>query len=342
MSRILVIRFSSLGDVAVSVPLLQVMTEQYPQLYVTMLSKAEFSPLFEEISHNLNFHPAYLKDKHKGIPGLFRLFRELKKEDVDSIIDLHDNFRSHFISFLFGLGGIKCYRIDKGRKEKRKLTRRKKTLKPLRRMCQRYADVFEAAGFPLTDFDVVTPRSRSFQHLKNMEAIYGEKKGRWIGIAPFARHKWKVYPLENMERVLARFAEDENYTVFVFGGGIEETAIMNWWKSKYPRLQIPFKDGLGMDLKLISCLDLMLSMDSANMHLASLERVPVVSVWGATHPYAGFYGLFIKESNAVQVDLPCRPCSIYGNKACYRKDFACMNNIFPEQIIDKIEKELGS
>ena len=87
-------------------------------------------------------------------------------------------------------------------------------------------------------------------------------------------------------------------------------------------------------------LDVMVSMDSANMHLASLVGTPVVSVWGATHPYAGFMGFGQKEENAIQLDMPCRPCSIYGNKPCHRGDYACLRDIAPARIINKVEQLL--
>jgi ADP-heptose:LPS heptosyltransferase len=91
------------------------------------------------------------------------------------------------------------------------------------------------------------------------------------------------------------------------------------------------------ELILMSHLDVMISMDSANMHLASLTNIPVVSVWGATHPYAGFLGWKQSPDNAVQIDLPCRPCSIYGNKPCLRGDFSCMKNISPDLIVNRVE-----
>ena len=90
----------------------------------------------------------------------------------------------------------------------------------------------------------------------------------------------------------------------------------------------------------MSHLQVMISMDSANMHLASLVNTPVVSIWGATHPYAGFMGWNQRYENAAQVELDCRPCSIYGNKPCLRGDYACLKNISPEQIISKVESLL--
>jgi ADP-heptose:LPS heptosyltransferase len=95
------------------------------------------------------------------------------------------------------------------------------------------------------------------------------------------------------------------------------------------------------ELMLISHLDGMISMDSANMHLASIYGVPVVSIWGATHPFLGFYGYGQDPERIVQAELFCRPCSVFGNKPCYRGDFACMKMIEPQTIIDKTEKVLN-
>ena len=94
--------------------------------------------------------------------------------------------------------------------------------------------------------------------------------------------------------------------------------------------------GMRDELILMSHLDVMVSMDSANMHLASIVGTPVVSIWGATHPFAGFMGWGQPPENAVQLDLPCRPCSIYGNKPCLRGDYSCLKNISPDQVVDRI------
>ena len=90
----------------------------------------------------------------------------------------------------------------------------------------------------------------------------------------------------------------------------------------------------------MSRLKLLICMDSANMHFASLVGTPVLSIWGATHPYAGFYGYRQPMENAIQLPLPCRPCSVFGEKPCYRGDWACMDKILPEMILDKVNQIL--
>jgi len=82
----------------------------------------------------------------------------------------------------------------------------------------------------------------------------------------------------------------------------------------------------------------MLSMDSAGMHLASFKGTPVVSIWGATHHYAGFLGYGQSDDNIVADNIECRPCSVFGNKPCFRKDYACMHNIDPQAVVNQLLK----
>ena len=126
--------------------------------------------------------------------------------------------------------------------------------------------------------------------------------------------------------------------LFLFGRGQEEERTFDKWCAEEPRCVNVSRhlEAMQQELILMSHLDLMLSMDSANMHLASIVGTPVVSVWGATHPAAGFMGWNQAADRAVQIDLPCRPCSIYGNKPCLRGDYACMKNIPPEQIVERM------
>jgi ADP-heptose:LPS heptosyltransferase len=191
------------------------------------------------------------------------------------------------------------------------------------------------------DFKSVYQHSPTdFDELSSLTEPKGSEK--WIGIAPFAKHMGKVYPEILMTKVVEILSLDQRYKVFIFGGGLDEQAAVNSWIKKYPTIISAIsKLTIDQQLLLMSQLDIMVSMDSGNMHLASLVGTPVISVWGATHPYAGFLGWNQSESNIIQTDLPCRPCSVFGDKPCFRKDYACMYQIKPETIIQKIEENLS-
>ncbi len=343
MARILVIRFSALGDVAMTIPILHSLAIQYPQHEITVLSRTVWQPLFQGLPENVRFIDADLTGRHKDIFGLTGLFGELRKMHFDCVADFHGVLRSHYLTWLLRLSGVKVASICKGRKGKRQLVRRRdKIVENQKSSFRRYADVLEQLGFPV---------------LLNFASIYGEGKGdfaeiepftgmkgdtKWLGIAPFARHKGKIYPLELQEKVVAHFAANPQVKVFLFGGGKEEQAVFEEWTQRYPSVvSMVGKLNLRTELNMMSRLDAMLSMDSANMHLASLVNIPVVSVWGATHPYAGFMGWKQLPVNTVQTELSCRPCSVYGQKPCFRKDYACLWEIKPEQVIEKIEGIIG-
>jgi len=222
--------------------------------------------------------------------------------------------------------------IDKGRKEKRNLCKTDgKVFKQLETTANRYAKTFQIAGFNFNvEFDYLFTNSPLNE---NILSVTGIKESRWIGIAPFAKHKGKIYPLELMEKVMTLLTASKGVTVFLFGGGGYEKGVLEGWENQFPNtISLVGKFGLEDELKVISNLDVLVSMDSANMHLASLVNTSVISIWGATHPQ--------NHQHAVQVDLSCRPCSIYGNKPCFRKDYACLHRITPESIVRKINEEI--
>jgi ADP-heptose:LPS heptosyltransferase len=288
------------------------------------VTNKNWGPLCEGIPR-LVFVPADLKGVHKGVKGLYRLFSSLRSlyPEISAVADLHQVLRSRIVRTFYRLSGIPVAVIDKGREGKKQLTRKEnKVLQPLPTTIDRYRQVFRELGL-----EPGTPGSGTLPRQANDKLQ--------IGIAPFATYKEKTYPIEKMEEVIRQVIAKEGVEVLLFGGGAQEIAQLNALAAKFNRVRV-MSFGLKEELSVISGLKLMVSMDSANMHLASLFGVPVVSVWGATHPYAGFMGYGQKEEYAAQIDLYCRPCSVFGNKPCYRGDHACMEQLSPEQIVEKI------
>lgn len=343
--HILIIRFSAIGDVAMTVPVVYALATQYPQVRVTMLSQPFARPLFEHLAPNVGFMGADIKGEYNGIRGLNALYRRLTAKNFTAVADLHNVLRSNYLRMRFNLDQNHVAHIDKHRDERRRLTaRRNKVLEPIPTAFQNYAEVFSRLGYPI-HYNFKSLFTPSIASLRQLPEAIGEKKSfqQWIGIAPFAAHEGKAYPLSRMEEVINGLAaRHPSARFFLFGGGESERSKLQNVAERQPRCTVVpgLLHGLHEELILMSHLDVMVSMDSANMHLASLVATPVVSIWGATHPYAGFMGWNQKPENAVQVDLQCRPCSIFGNKPCYREDYACLYGITPEMIINKVENNL--
>ncbi|TCJ17669.1 glycosyltransferase family 9 protein [Flaviaesturariibacter flavus] len=336
-AHLLVFRFSSLGDVAMTVPVLRLALAQNPELEVTYVSTAFVRPLFDGIPR-LRFVAADLKGRHKGVPGLYRLFRELRSQErYTGIADLHNVLRTKILRAYFRFTGIPAAALDKGRAEKKELTRAEnKQLRPLKPMHRRYAEVFGALGCAV---ELSAPYAFPEANVPP-DMRQGTAAGiRFIGIAPFAAFREKTYPPELMAEAIRHICRDEQNRVFLFGGK-GDAAQFDAWQQEIPRVRnLAGKMSFGEELDHIGGLDVMISMDSANMHLASLYGVPVVSVWGGTHPWLGFYGWRQDPANAVQIELACRPSSVFGNKDC-PNDRACMRGIAPLLIAGKVFKIL--
>ncbi len=333
---LLVIRFSAMGDVAMTVPVLIALTHKYPELNITVLTKSFYKPIVEQVP-NVTVYAADVKEKHKGVLGLWKLYKELIRLHITAVADLHNVLRSTILKQFFKLGGIPVVQIDKGRAEKKALTSStNKVFKPLKTTTQRYTEVFQELGLPITlDKSCVLQKRHLAKELKEGLGVDGEQ---CIGVAPFAAFKGKEYPINLMEEVLQKLNDFKNYKILLFGGGEVEKQQLEIWENKFTNCtSVVGKVSFAEELKLISNLDLMLAMDSGNAHLAAMYGVPTITLWGVTHPYAGFYP-FGQEYNTILSDrekFPLIPTSVYGNKFPTGYDKA-METIAPEQILQKI------
>ncbi|MBM6992249.1 MAG: glycosyltransferase family 9 protein [Prevotella sp.] len=345
--HILVIRFSAMGDVAMTVPVVYALAKQYPHVRITMLSRPFAKPFFEHLAPNVGFMEADIKTEYHGIKGLNALYRRLAAKHFTAVADLHNVIRSNYLRMRFNVDQTRVAHIDKHRQQRRLLTAsHDKVLEALPTAFENYAKVFEELGYPIRpEFtSMLTPEQAN---LRLLPEEIGDKKAfqQWIGIAPFAAHGPKTYPLPLMKQVIAQItAKHPSCRIFLFGGGDREKSVIDTIveQNTHCTNASALLNGLNEELILMSHLDVMVSMDSANMHLASLVATPVVSIWGATHPLAGFMGWGQKPENVIQIDMECRPCSIYGKRPCQRGDNACLVNIKPETIVERVEQNLKS
>ncbi len=342
--HVIVFRFSAFGDVALTVPVIRGVLNKNPDLHITFVSDLRFRAFFHAIPR-LVFYGIELK-KYKGLPGLIKLHQELKSVyNWDLVIDLHSVMRTWVLHGLFRLSGKKVFEIDKGREEKKALTRKTgKVFKPLKHTIERYLDVFRKAGIPVSaDYD--RPIRYNPDFITNAKAFCTEnnldKKEPWIAVAPFSTHKEKQWPNDKMEELIGILTEDNNYKIFLFGAGSEEEPKLEALSKKFSNTyNLAGRLNMEEEIALLRDIDLMISMDSFNMHLAALCNVKVVSIWGATHPHGGFGPLNNNEKYIVQISqqvLDCRPCSVFGSKPCHRGDHACMQRISVEQVLDQVQ-----
>lgn len=341
IQHILVIRLSAMGDVAMTVPVLRALTHQHPSLKITVVSRPFFRPFFEGLPQ-VNFFAVDIQKRHKGFLGLLRLYQDLQIQNIDAVADLHNVLRSKILRFLFFINGKKVAFTDKGRKEKKALTStEKKVFKPLKNMVERHVDTFEQIGFNVDISHPIFPQKASLS--ENIFSITGvmsaSQNEKWIGIAPFAQYESKVYPLDLMQKVIDRLARESHLKIFLFGGGKKEIEqLQQLQNNHFQVVVVAGKLNFQEELKLISNLEVMLSMDSGNAHIAAMLGVNVITLWGATHPYAGFVPFHQPMENCLTADrnqYPKLPTSVYGNKIVNGYEDA-MRTITPEQVVNKV------
>jgi len=335
--KTLILRFSSLGDVVMTVPVIRSLQTKYPENKFIFVTRPKFKTFFSELN-NIEIFELDLEKRHKGFFGLFRLFLDLKKLKPKRIADLHSVLRTQLLSFLFRIFFVKVSVIDKKRKERKALTRNEnKIFKPLTPIHYLYQEVFNKLGFSVDlTKDHIYPPSKTFN--LNVDSInLGSDK--LVGIAPFAKHVAKMYPLDLMQKIVSYV--QEKHTVFLFGfGKIEMETIKRWsnvFKNVYSCNDL---GGFENEISLISNLDLMISMDSANGHIASIYNVPVITLWGLTHPYTGFATFNYKTENQFCVnrdEYPLIPNSIYGNKMIKGYENA-MRTISVEEVLGRVNE----
>lgn len=341
---LLLLRFSAMGDVALLAPVVQAFTIRYPDVGVTLVTRQKFAVFFEQFP-NVRVVGADFEGRHKGFRGLVRLFNELRQRgSFGVLVDAHQNLRSAVLKRLFWLTGVPSVMIDKGRAEKKALTRKEnKVRRQLTHTVERYAQAFDRAGFVLKpshsfQFLPVTSAEDELATFLSRQSILANTP--WLGIAPFAQHQQKMWPFERFAPLLETLYAEQPITVFLFGGGPEEVAQLETLRQRFPQtILVAGQLSLAAELALISRLKGMLCMDSGNMHLAALSGTPVLSIWGATHPDAGFgpWGQGDEAMLQIPTDvLTCRPCSVFGNKPCWRGDLACLYTISVEGVAARV------
>lgn len=333
---VLVMRLSALGDVAMTIPVLYPVCRANPGTRFVMLTKKWPSSMFHDRPDNLMVVGCDFKTDYKGVMGLVRLARDLRRQyGIDAVADLHNVLRTRVMGLCFKLHGIAVARLDKQRSRRRALVNHEST-DPVTPTVERYRWVFTRLGLEApADFT----RLYDGKEVPSSPMVSVKEPGqRWVAVSPFSAHDGKVYPLPLMERVVSLLSQRENYCIFLMGGGKEEKiALREMARANRNVISMAeVKHGFVDEYALLAHCDLMLTMDSANMHLASLMGVKTVTIWGATAPQCGFQGYGQTGAHDVQLDMDCRPCSIYGERECKFGDYRCLAKIAPELVAERV------
>jgi ADP-heptose:LPS heptosyltransferase len=307
-----------------------------PDTRFVMVTKPWPASMYHDRPDNLEVVGIDPSKDYRGLMGLVKLARRLRRDyDIDAVADLHNVLRTRVIGLWLKLCGLPVARLDKERSRRKALITHRSS-EPVTPTLTRYRNVFEELGFPAPD-DFT--RLYDGKALPSSPIVLDKQPGqRWIAVAPFSAHQGKVYPMELMQQVVKQLSERENYWIFLMGGGKDEKIALRPLCRDNKRVisMAEIKHGFLDEYALLGRCDLMLTMDSANMHLASLMGLKAVTIWGATAPSCGFLGYGQDADSDIQLDLDCRPCAIYGERECRYGDYRCLTGIAPERIASHV------
>jgi len=326
----LIIRLATLGNVAMTVPVIASLSRRYPNDRFVIASKKDLASMFASMP-NVEFREV---DNHLGWKGVFAIWRAWR-DGVDSVIDLQDLPRTRLFDFLMRLSGKPVTRVRYGRFRKQLITKFGICKKQLPSEFERYKDTFRRAGLETDDAFEAIPKNSAAA--KKITERFGAKEGRWIGLAPFAKSRSNMLPYRVSKDIIERLTKDKHTRIFLFGAGVIECEMLRQWATVFPRtVSVAGSLKLKEELELMRMLDVMICMDSANQHLSSLVGLRAISVWCATHPMIGFAGWKQAPQDIIQRhDLQCRPCTCHGTNHCRYGNYAC-RQIEAETIIQQI------
>lgn len=334
-----------MGDVAMLVQLLYAVARANEQHEFILLTQPFLTELLLDAPDNVEAMAIDIRREEHSLLGLVRYAQRLRREHFDAVLDLHDVLRTKLLRGLLRLTGVPTQHLVKPRQARRRLVADdpKKDLTPLPPMWSLYQQVFRLAGLTVPESIppvVIHPSIlATFERLHPELLTRGSERIR-LGVAPFASTPAKTYDLKRMLQVIRQLEETERFEIFLFGGrGREQATLEEWALGRQYLRSVAGQLDLSNELILMASLRAMISMDSANMHLASLVGTRVFSVWCCTHPAAGFLGIGQRWEDCLQPeDAPRRPCSIFGNnKRCHTgENFACSRALAPERIVQAV------
>ena len=329
LRRVLLIRLSSLGDILLMTPLLNLLRAACPQAQIDVLVKAEYRDL-------LRAHPAVARLlTYDSRQSVLQMVRSLRADCYDLALDLHCTPRSQLL-----LRGLRA---------QRKLTYNKRVLRrallvrlgwnTLRRM----TPVPELYAAPLRRLGLTGRLDAPTMHLdpestEAMQALIARSlpaapNQPLLAVAPGARWATKRWPVDRFAAAAQELAREKQAAVVILGSPDEAKLA----RTLADRLDVPVINGAGTlslmhNAALLNRCRLLISNDSGLMHMATALQVPVVAIFGPTVQEFGFYP-FQARAEVVSEPLSCRPCSTKGSRRCPRGHHACMQDISSARVL---------
>jgi lipopolysaccharide heptosyltransferase II len=333
--KILVLRFSSIGDIVLSTPLLRVLRAKFPKSQIDYVTRKEYAEL---IKSNQNINYTYEFDKSEGFNGLRALKKRILAEGYDLFVDIHGSLRSRYIR---AFAGAKVVTVDKREAERSALINLKKDIySGIVPVFRRYIEPVEPFG--VTDdgkgLELHIPDELLFSVSGKTAALNLNRYENVVGLCPTARHATKQWPRERFVELATRCAAQRDSKILVFGGASDILYCdkvandINEAAGEGRATNLSGRLSLLETAATIDFCDVVVTNDSGLMHIAEARQRNLVAIFGSTVRQFGF---FPQSKNSIVIEregLYCRPCSHIGRSSCPETHFRCMNDISVERV----------
>ncbi|PWK28546.1 ADP-heptose:LPS heptosyltransferase [Arcicella aurantiaca] len=322
MTKFLIIRFSSIGDIVLTTPVIRCLKQQYPDAEVHYVTKKSYKTLLE---NNPYIDKVFILEK-----SLNDLVKDLKSEKYDYVIDLHNNLRTRIIKIRlksplsFGEGaGVRSFSFDKLNFQKWILVKFKKDIMPKVHIVDRYMKTVESLGVKNDNkgLDYFIPEKDDLP----LEWLPEAFQSKYAVYAIGGQHETKKMPLHKMVELCKTIK-----LPLVLIGGKEDTVIseqLSVISNSSPIFDACGKMNLNQSASIIQKAEVVYTHDTGMMHVAAALKKKVISIWGNTVPEFGMYPYQTSFEIIENKNLTCRPCSKIGYDKCPAGHFKCMNEL---------------
>lgn len=327
--KFLIIRFSSIGDVILTTPLVRCLRAKYPTAQIDFLVKKEFAVV---LSGNPHLSNIITFDKKEGKAELRQVRQLVRQENYTHILDIQINIRSLIVTTG---SGAKVSGFSKKLLARDMLIRFGKNIyTEIKPVFLRY---FEAAAMLVVDYDgrgtEVFPDTTDNAKVTEILKVNNIDPGKPIlVIAPGAHWENKRWPVDKYATASDTFCNETGaYPLLIGGNGDVEICEQVQALMKTPSLNLAGKLSLMGSASLLGMAKMIFTNDTGMLHLAQAMKTPVVAVFGPTTRELGFFPIE-QNSRVAETDVSCRPCTQKGLHTCPKKHFRCMNDIKPETV----------
>lgn len=329
--KILLIRFSSIGDIVLTFPCIRLIKKQFPNAEIHYLTKQTFAPL---IAH----HPDIAYQWLYNGKNLSQIIQQLRNFTFDYVIDLHNNLRSLYVSFWLR---YKHYsKLDKRNFQKwRMVWLKERSVVP--HVVHRYLKTLpflhneNLTSLPLEYFHGEHAEQNAFHILQ----ANGFEPDNYVAIVLSATHATKKW----LPKYYVELINKLSFPVVLMGGKTEEKEAENLMKNlnaPQPCMNLVGQTDLNTSAAFIKHSRMVLCNDTGMMHIACAFQKKMVVLWGNTCPELGFAPYQNPNATNLSLVLSCKPCDKIGRHSCPQKHFNCMTKLTPDLVYQTIVKAL--